>query len=96
MGRRPPSPTVSSSRTRLSGAVHREGAADVTSNDDRRYAHRTIFDVVRDRLATKHTDVAAFTSWAVQGRLVSNRPEAVVVSASFEPLPPESRVGAGR
>lgn len=68
---------------------------DVTSNDDRRYAHRTIFDVVRDRLATKHTDVAAFTSWAVQGRLVSNRPEAVVVSASFEPLPPESRVGAG-
>lgn len=69
--------------------------ADVTSNDDRRYAHRTIFDVVRDRLATKRTDVAAFTSWAVQGRLVSNRPEAVVVSASFEPLPPESRVGAG-
>jgi len=69
--------------------------ADVTSNDDRRYAHRTIFDVVRDRLASKRTDVAAFTSWDVQGRLVSHRPEAVVVSASFEPLPPEARVGAG-
>jgi|CXWL01.1.fsa_nt_gi hypothetical protein len=68
---------------------------DVTTNDDRRYAHRTIFDVVRDRLASRRTDVAAFTSWAVQGRLVSNRPEAVVVSASFEPLPIEARVGAG-
>lgn len=68
---------------------------EVTSNDDRRYPIRTIFDVVRDRLATTHTDVAAFTSWDVQGHLVSNRPEAVVVSASFEPLPPEARNAAG-
>jgi hypothetical protein len=69
--------------------------ADVTSNADRRYDHRTIFDVVRDRLATARTDVAAFVSWDVQGRLVSSRPDAVVVSAAVEPLPPESRVGAG-
>ena len=65
---------------------------DVTSNDDRRYDHRTIFDVVRDRLATKHTDVAAFVSWSVQGRLVSARPDAVVVNVANEPFPPESRV----
>lgn len=67
----------------------------VTSNDDRRYPIRTIFDVVRDRLAVTRTDVAAFTSWEVQGRLVSQDPGAVVVSASFEPLPPEVRVGPG-
>lgn len=67
----------------------------VTSNDDRRYPIRTIFDVVRERLAATRTDVAAFTSWDVQGRLVSQDPDAVVVSASFEPLPPEVRVGPG-
>ncbi len=68
---------------------------DVTSNDDRRYPIRTIFDVVHDRLATARTDVAAFTSWDVQGRLVSERPDAVVVSASYEPLPHEVRNPAG-
>jgi arylsulfatase A-like enzyme len=65
---------------------------DVTSNDDRRYDHRTIFDVVRDRLATRRADVAAFVSWSVQGRLVSARPAAVVVNVANEPFPPESRV----
>lgn len=66
--------------------------ADVTSNDNKGYPHRTIFDVVRDAAGTRRTDVAAFVSWDVQGRLVSNRPGAVVVNAANEPFPQESRV----
>ncbi len=68
--------------------------ADVITNDDRRYDHRTIYDVDRDRLARRRTDVAAFVSWSVQGRLVSNRPDAVVVNAANEPFPAESRTAS--
>lgn len=68
--------------------------ADVTSNDDRRYPHTTIFDVAR-AAAKRRTDVAAFVSWDVQGRLVSADSTAVVVSAALEPLPREARGGSG-
>lgn len=73
--------------------------ADVTSNADRRYPHRTIFDVVAATPPAGQrpvrTDVAAFVSWDVQGRLVSADSTVGVVSASIEPLPPEARPGNG-
>lgn len=94
-------PTTITNGRKFSGPGYQElftgkAQSDVTSNADRRYPHRTIFDVVRDRLATTRTDVAAFTSWDVQGRLVSARADAVVVSASFEPLDPLLQTGPGK
>lgn len=73
---------------------------DVTSNADRRYPFRTIFDVVRaatiDGRIGVRTDVAAFVSWDVQGRLVSADSTTAVVSAALEPLPAEALAGSGR
>ncbi len=51
------------------------GAArpDVTTNDDRRYAHPTLFEVVARQPGRRGTDVAAFTSWTTQARLTATR-----------------------
>lgn len=60
--------------------------ADVTSNDDRRYGHRTVFEVVR-AAAARSTDVAAFTSWTTQARLTATEGGTFVSQGPFEPLP---------
>lgn len=67
---------------------------DVTSNDDTRYPHTTIFDVVH-AASKRRTDVAAFVSWDVQGRLVSADSTTTIVSAALEPLPREAMGGSG-
>lgn len=68
------------------------GAArgDVTSNDDRRYAHRTVFEIVRAASAGA-TAVAAFTSWTTQARLTATTAGTFVSQGPFEPLPAELR-----
>jgi len=60
--------------------------ADVTSNDDRRYTHRTVFEIVRDAATGDHT-VAAFTSWTTQARLTATQGGTFVSQGPFEPLP---------
>ena len=62
--------------------------ADVTSNDDRRYTHPTVFEVVRAAVP-RATDVAAFTSWTTQARLTATRGGTFVSQGPFEPLPGE-------
>lgn len=64
--------------------------ADVTTNDDRRYGHPTVFELVARR-ATRPTDVAAFTSWTTQARLTATRPGGFTSQGPFEPLPAEFR-----
>ncbi|MES2307157.1 MAG: alkaline phosphatase family protein [Gemmatimonadota bacterium] len=104
LGADPLNPTLSTNGLKFSAPGYQEiftGKAqpDVTSNADRRYAHRTIFDVVR--AATPRTvpggatAVAAFVSWDVQGRLVSSDSGTAIVSAALEPLPTEARFGSG-
>lgn len=76
--------------------------ADVTSNDDRRYTHRTVFEIVRDATAgdagrageagpRPYTGVAAFTSWTTQARLTATTAGTFVSQGPFEPLPAELR-----
>lgn len=66
------------------------GAArpDVTTNDDRRYAHPTLFEVVARQPGHRGTDVAAFTSWTTQARLTATRDGVFTSQGPFEALPP--------
>ncbi|MEO5798703.1 MAG: alkaline phosphatase family protein [Gemmatimonadales bacterium] len=97
-------PTLSTNGLKFSAPGYQEiftgkAQADVTSNADRRYPHRTLFDVVRASTPRTTrggaTAVAAFVSWDVQGRLVSSDSTTAIVSAALEPLPREARAGSG-
>lgn len=61
--------------------------ADVTTNDDRRYAHPTLFEAVARQSRRRPTDVAAFTSWTTQARLTATRDGLFTSQGPFEPLP---------
>jgi hypothetical protein len=62
---------------------------DVTSNDDRRYRYRTVFEVARNRPRAAPTSVAAFVSWTTQARLTATAGGRFVSNGPFEPVPPE-------
>ena len=61
--------------------------ADVTTNDDRRYAHPTLFEAVARQPGRRDTDVAAFTSWTTQARLTATRAGLFTSQGPFEALP---------
>ncbi|MEP6473086.1 MAG: alkaline phosphatase family protein [Gemmatimonadota bacterium] len=66
-----------------------EAQPDVTSNDRRRYGHRTILEYVRRRLSLPATGVAAITSWENFHEYVASDSTAVLVSAGLLPVPLE-------
>ncbi len=67
---------------------------DVTSNDLRRYPHRTVLEHVRDRLGLPPERVAAFASWENFRAYVASRDGAVFVNAGFDTLPTADRTPA--
>jgi hypothetical protein len=60
---------------------------DVTSNDPVRYAHRTVLEVVRERLRLPQEGVALFGSWENFRTYAASREDAVLVNAGFDTLP---------
>jgi hypothetical protein len=62
---------------------------DVTSNDDRRYAHLTVLEYVQEKLGLDHRHVAAVTSWEAFHSYLSSRPDLFFVNAGYAPVPPE-------
>lgn len=64
-----------------------QAQADVTSNDRRRYSHRTVLEYVRQQLALPVTAVAAITSWENFHEYAASDSTAVPVSAGLLPIP---------
>jgi hypothetical protein len=66
---------------------------DVTSNDDRRYDHRTVLEYVKEKLGLDDRQVAAVTSWEALGSYVSRRAGLFYVNAGYEAVPDEVALG---
>lgn len=60
---------------------------DVTSNDQRRYPHRTVLEHVRETLRLPPERVAAFTSWENFRYYVASRDGAIFVNAGYDSIP---------
>ena len=60
---------------------------DVTSNDQRRYPHRTVLEHVRATLRLAPERVAAFTSWENFRFYVASQEGAVFVNAGYDSIP---------
>ena len=67
----------------LTGEPH---DADIDSNDNRRYPFPTLLDVLQQRLALGHDQVAAFGSWETFRWIVSSRADAFFVNAGYQPV----------
>jgi hypothetical protein len=60
---------------------------DVTTNDARRYAHRTVLEFVKDELKLSPREVAVIGGWEPFKMLASARPDAFFAYAGHEKLP---------
>lgn len=60
---------------------------DVTSNDARRYPHRTVLEFVKDELKISPREVAVFGGWEPFRMLASARPDAFFTYAGYERIP---------
>ncbi|MEO8634558.1 MAG: alkaline phosphatase family protein [Gemmatimonadales bacterium] len=60
---------------------------DVTTNDLIRYPHRTVLELVRERLRLPQEGVALFGSWENFRMYGASREDAVLVNAGFDTLP---------
>jgi hypothetical protein len=67
----------------LTGAPH----ADVTSNDEIRYPHRTVLEFVQDELRLGFPQLAVIGSWAGFGLLASSRANAFFTNTGHERVP---------
>jgi len=61
--------------------------SDVTSNDRVRYTHRTVLEIVRERLRLRPQDVALFGSWENLREYGASRDGAVLINAGYDTLP---------
>lgn len=60
---------------------------DVTSNDAKRYPHRTVLEFVKDELKLSPREVAVIGGWEPFKMLASSRPDAFFTYAGYETIP---------